>query len=216
MKAISILTLGLLALSVTAQRKLPGESLRAADLPLPRLIASANRTLLAAGLRPLSLAELRWTVARVVGEREVSFKTNTLMVDVDPADGAVLMIYNQERSNANYRGIGRSGSARFASRAQAKPYLWALARKLGLRSDARMVRLDVRKDGAVRDSNSTGYLAAIWQAPGYSMSISCDVRDGVLLVFNLARSGSARTSGTRAPSIREERVFRKPGRLSRE
>lgn len=158
------------------------------------------------------------------GEWEVTF-VGEYRFAVRQADGLVTAFDNDRRTHQQFKRTMDRSRVRYRNAQQARPRLETLARKLGLRSQAKLERVDYVRDGDAEktDANRAGSIHAKYRSTpfgyhffgpviGNGLELSIDPVDGELVAFVQSwdikiESHAVRVSRTKAIA-NAETVFR--------
>lgn len=117
-------------------------------------------------------------------EYALATKGGDWICKVDTVSGRVTSIINQKRRDDQYRKRCRTGGQKFPSEQAAKNHLRTVATKLGVPATASLTHFGWKKDGEVRDANSSGAVYANYRIPGREVFIvEVDPQDGVFIFF---------------------------------
>lgn len=196
MKTLIVTLLAVMASLSWAQVVVPGRAkANSADISVASATTHAKQFLAKVGLAPQDMSKARVMLSDLKASkmRTWNFSGPRYALSVDTRTGRVLAFHNLARIDAQYRRIGRTGKVRFASESAARAYVETIARKLAVPKGATITSWSYKRDGAVKDQNSSGHFGATYSLGGRPyVSISCDIQDGMILGISFGRQVAGR------------------------
>lgn len=176
---ISAFTLAQLQMFGVRERK-PGE------ISYETAVVKMTEIIVRLGFEAPTAVEEKCRIVRRPANSEYDLRTKggDWSCTVDAISGRIKSLLNRKRHNDQYKNRGRTGGQKFPSEQAAKNHLRTVATKLGVPASASLTHFGWKKDGEVRDANSSGAVYANYRIPGREVFIvEVDPQDGVFIFF---------------------------------
>lgn len=178
---------------LSAQTYIPGRyKPTSGDMSMKAAVGKANSFLSLVGISPGTATEqkVRFTKRHgFPGRFQWEVTTLTYWVYLDSKSGLITSYVNAKRQDDRYRGKNRTGTRFVGSEQAAKSYLRTVATKLGVPRDSVIANFAIKRDGEGQDSRPMGRFGGVFKTAGGDIiaTLSCDLQDGLILVYTRSR-----------------------------